>query len=281
MSKDTEHPCDWHTGISHANGIGIHYRRTGGEKPPLVALHGLLGSGACLLPLARSLEGCFDVLLPDARGHGGSDAPDNGYLYHDLAADLIGLIGELNLAVPALVGHSMGGMTAAVAASKLGSRVSALILIDPTFIGPERQREVYESDVAEEHQRLLRSTREDLLAQARLRSPNRSAELIEHLVDARLRTNIRAFDVLTPPNPDWRELIQGIRSPILLLIGDHGVVSRETARELGEINPLLHYELIPDAGHGMPYDEPARTGAAILSFLEKLPATGTGAQSGE
>src|SRR5690606_26745929 len=102
-------------------GISVSYRRRSGEgKPPVVALHGLIGSGACLLPLARVLAG-FDVILPDARGHGESSAPEAGYRYTDLAGDVAGLIEELKLEAPILVGHSMGGMTAAVVASELGS----------------------------------------------------------------------------------------------------------------------------------------------------------------
>jgi pimeloyl-ACP methyl ester carboxylesterase len=60
---------------------------------PSIALHGLMGSGACLLPLARALAD-HDIILPDARGHGGSSSPPNGFLYSDLAGDVIGLIGN-------------------------------------------------------------------------------------------------------------------------------------------------------------------------------------------
>lgn len=98
------------SGRCQANGIDIHFLRTGGDKPPLVALHGLIGSGACLSPLARTLEADFDVILPDARGHGRSSAPASGYSYPELAADVIGLIEKLELDAPILLGHSMGGL---------------------------------------------------------------------------------------------------------------------------------------------------------------------------
>ena len=111
----------WTTGICEANGINIHYMRTGGYKPPLVLLHGLTGSGACWTPLARTLESDYDVIMPDARGHGKSSAPLHGYLYRDHASDVIGLIEALELAAPVLLGHSMGGMTAAVVASQVGT----------------------------------------------------------------------------------------------------------------------------------------------------------------
>ncbi|WP_246779671.1 alpha/beta fold hydrolase [Rhizobium sp. BK313] len=97
------------SGRCQANGIDIHFLRTGGDKPPLVALHGLIGSGACLSPVARTLKGDFDVILPDARGHGQSSGPVSGYSYPELAADVIGLIEKLALDQPILLGHSMGG----------------------------------------------------------------------------------------------------------------------------------------------------------------------------
>src|SRR6185436_8728375 len=97
------------------------YRRTGGNKLPLVLLHGLTGSGDCWRPLARALEAEFDVVMPDARGHGNSSTPLSGYRYEDYARDVVGLIQGLELAAPVLLGHSMGGMTAAVVASQIGA----------------------------------------------------------------------------------------------------------------------------------------------------------------
>jgi N-formylmaleamate deformylase len=154
---------NWMTGVCKANGIEIHYSRTGGSKPPLVLLHGLTGSGACWNPLARALEVEYDVVMPDARGHGNSSTPLNGYRYDDYANDVVGLIQWLGLAAPVLLGHSMGGMTAAVVASEAATPISGVILVDPTFLSPTRQREVYESDVVEQHRRLLGSTKSDVL----------------------------------------------------------------------------------------------------------------------
>jgi N-formylmaleamate deformylase len=58
--------------------VRIHFLRTGGEGPPVVLLHGLMGDGAYFSPLARALEADFDVVMPDARAHGGSSAPEFG-----------------------------------------------------------------------------------------------------------------------------------------------------------------------------------------------------------
>ena len=90
----------WTTAVCEANGINIHYLRTGESKPPLVLLHGLTGSGDCWSPLARALEGENDVVMPDARGHGRSSTPLNGYRYEDYASDVVGLIQGLGLVPP-------------------------------------------------------------------------------------------------------------------------------------------------------------------------------------
>jgi N-formylmaleamate deformylase len=263
---------NWIRGVCEANGINIHYLRTGGHKPPLIPLHGLTGSGACWIPLARALEGDYDVIMPDARGHGKSSAPLHGYLYRDHAGDVIGLTEALGLSAPVLLGHSMGGMTAAVVASQVGTAIRGVILADPTFLSPQRQREVHDSDVIEQHRRLLSLDKGEVLAQARLRHPHRSLELAKLMTDARLQTQISAFEILAPPNPDYRELVSAISVPVLLVIGDNGVVSLETARELQKLNQCLRYERIPDVGHGLPYDQPDCFAAVVRSFLQSVVA---------
>lgn len=208
--------------------------------------------------------------MPDARGHGQSSAPPHGYLYHDLAKDVVGLIEWLGVDDPVILGHSMGGMTAAVAACQLGAAIRPVIFADPTFISPEWQREVYESNVSEQHRHLLKSTKDALLTDLRLRHPHRSSQLIECMADARLATKVSAFEVLMPPNPDYRKLVSHIRVPILSVTGDKGVVSMETAKDLQTLNHRLRHEQIPGSGHGLPYDQPDSLAVAVQSFLESI-----------
>jgi N-formylmaleamate deformylase len=260
----------WNSGFCETNGISTHYLRTGGAKPPVVMLHGLMGSGACWTHLASVLEAAFDVVMPDARGHGDSSAPRDGYRYEELANDVVGLIRGLNLARPALLVHSMGGMTAAVVASRGEGILRGLVLVDPTFLSPERQREVQGSGVAEQHRRVLGLQKSELVAQARARHPRRPAEIVEIQVEARLKTRMGAFDVLTPPNPAYHDVVRAIDVPSLLVIGDDPVVTVEMARELRSLNPHLRSEEIQDAGHALPFEQPERLGEVVVSFLHEL-----------
>ena len=260
----------WIDGSRQTNDMRVHYVRTGGGGRPVVLLHGLMGSGLCWSPLARALDGEFDVVMPDARGHGGSSAPESGYSYDELAGDVVSLVRGLQLWRPVFVGHSMGGMTAAVAAQHCAGNLRGLVLVDPTFISPDLQREVWESDVADQHRRALCQSKSELLSDARARHPHRSAEVIDLQVEARLNTSASAFDVLTPPSPDFRAVVRAIDVPTLLLIGDSPVVSLELAVELGHINPLVSVEQIPNAGHGLPFDQPEHLARVVESFLRGL-----------
>jgi N-formylmaleamate deformylase len=261
---------DWTTAICEANGIDIHYLRTGRSKPPLVLLHGLTGSGACWSPLARALEADFDVVMPDARGHGDSSTPPNGYRYEDFAGDVVGLIQGLGLATPVLLGHSMGGMTATVVAGRNPKLLRGLVLADPTFLSPQVQDEVRESDVADQHRRMLEMSLDELVADGRTRHPHRSPELIELIARARLQTSLNAFDVLKLPYPDYMQLARSIDVPTLLVISENGVVSPEVAAELQCVNPIVQVEKIPKAGHGIHYDQPECFAAIVISFLGTL-----------
>jgi N-formylmaleamate deformylase len=235
-----------------------------------VLLHGLMGRGACWAALARALEAEFDVIMPDARGHGDSSAPAHGYDHGALATDVAFIIRSLALSRPLLLGHSMGGMTAAVMASHHAALLRGLVLVDPTFLSPERQREVYDSDVAAQHGQILTLQKADLVAEARGRKPHRSPELIELQAEARLKTHLATFEVLTPPNPDYRDVVRAIEVPTLLVIGDDPVVTLEMAIELRCLNPRLQIEQVQNAGHGLPFEQPERLSEVVLSFLRAL-----------
>jgi N-formylmaleamate deformylase len=240
-------------------------------SPPLILLHGLTANGACWAAVTQAMEGDYDVIMPDARGHGNSSVPDYGYRYEDHANDVVGLIEALRLLHPILIGHSMGGMIAAVVASRNPELLRCLILADPTFLSPKVQREIRDSDVADQHRRTLNMSLDDVVAEVRSRHPNRSSDIIELIARARLQTSMSAFDVLTPPNPDYRQVVSAIEVRGLLVIGgSSGVVSPEVAADLQRLNPRLQVEQIPEVGHGLHYDQPERFAVVVKSFLRSI-----------
>jgi len=119
------------SGYANANGIRIHYHRTGGDKPSMVLAHGFSDNGLCWMGIVPALQDDYHVIMYDARGHGLSDAPESGYSTDDHVEDLAGLIRFLELEKPVLMGHSMGAGTVAWTIARYPDIARAAILEDP------------------------------------------------------------------------------------------------------------------------------------------------------
>ena len=105
------------------------HHQTLGDGPPLVIIHGLLGSGDNWLTHARTLAERFRVVLVDQRNHGRS--PHHEVMdYPAMAGDLLALMDELGLEQADLLGHSMGGKAAMRVALDHPERVNRLIVAD-------------------------------------------------------------------------------------------------------------------------------------------------------
>ena len=59
-------PAGWTDGYVMANGIRIHYWRTGGDKPVLLMAHGSSDDGLCWTNLAKELVQDYDIIMADA-----------------------------------------------------------------------------------------------------------------------------------------------------------------------------------------------------------------------
>ncbi|HEX4262655.1 MAG TPA: alpha/beta fold hydrolase [Acetobacteraceae bacterium] len=103
--------------------------REAGSGTPLVLLHGLFGASDNFGRVQRRLAGRFRTIALDLRNHGASPhAP--GMDYATLAADVIETL-DARAALPAvLVGHSMGGKAAMMAALTAPEAVARLVVVD-------------------------------------------------------------------------------------------------------------------------------------------------------
>ena len=106
---------------------GIAYRRFG-SGPPILLLHGLPGSGASWLQVAKLLSGRHELVLPDLLGFGASAKPASlPELRASAQADaLAGLLGGLAIEPVAVVGHDFGGPVAVELAGRHPGLVSHL-----------------------------------------------------------------------------------------------------------------------------------------------------------
>jgi esterase len=108
----------------------LFHRDLGGAgNPPLVVLHGMLGSSRNWQTAGRDLAARFHVLALDLRNHGESPhAPT--MTYEEMMADVTEWLDRERLDRVALLGHSMGGKIAMLLACRHPDRVDRLIAVD-------------------------------------------------------------------------------------------------------------------------------------------------------
>ncbi len=100
-----------------------------GEGSPVAILHGLFGAARNWVSVAQRLAARHRVIALDARNHGGSpwaDAMD----YREMAEDVRMTLHARGYRRYALIGHSMGGKEAMVAALLHGAEVERLVVVD-------------------------------------------------------------------------------------------------------------------------------------------------------
>jgi haloacetate dehalogenase len=88
-----------------------------GQGTPLILLHGYPENHHCWEQVAPAFIQDFDVIIPDLRGYGDSDAPaDNAdhsmYSKRQMAADIAALMDALNIDQAHVLGHDRGGRVA-------------------------------------------------------------------------------------------------------------------------------------------------------------------------
>ncbi|XP_076041402.1 sn-1-specific diacylglycerol lipase ABHD11 isoform X2 [Oratosquilla oratoria] len=106
------------------------------DKPPIVIMHGLLGSKTNWKGLGKALNEKTGrhVYTVDARNHGDSPhADEQNYLA--LGDDLLHFLEEHSIPKAVLIGHSMGGRAVMVAALKQPTSVERLMVLDISPFG--------------------------------------------------------------------------------------------------------------------------------------------------
>lgn len=110
--------------------VQLFHRDLGGAgNPPLVILHGLLGSSRNWQTAGKDLAERYHVFALDLRNHGSSPhAPEMSY--DALVADVLAWLDGRGLPRVALLGHSMGGKVAMRLACRQPQRVERLVVVD-------------------------------------------------------------------------------------------------------------------------------------------------------
>ncbi|WP_156289444.1 alpha/beta fold hydrolase [Oceanobacillus salinisoli] len=123
------------------NGKNIIIADYPGEKGTIIAIHGLTGTHKNMHYYAEKFKGEYRFISVDLRGRGNSGQMDPSPSIFNHADDIIGLIKELNIKNPILMGHSMGAFISSIVASKLED-TKAVILLDGAASMSEHQQKI-------------------------------------------------------------------------------------------------------------------------------------------
>jgi pimeloyl-ACP methyl ester carboxylesterase len=127
-------PGGFHTQMVKTNGTSL-FVRVGGKGPAVVLLHGFGDTGDMWAPLAAELAKDHTVVVPDLRGMGLSEHPDEGYTKKNQGLDIVGVMDALGVKSAALVTHDIGNMVGYALAAQYPNRISRWAVIDAPLPG--------------------------------------------------------------------------------------------------------------------------------------------------
>jgi pimeloyl-ACP methyl ester carboxylesterase len=147
----------------HSDGLDLNLTIDGDEgAPPALLLHGIISSSRTWDWLVPKIADEHRVIRLDFRGHGGSDRAPERYQMADYVTDAIAVCEQVAGAPALVIGHSLGGATAAALAQRRPDLVCAALLEDAPLADPA-DRQALRTDDGEENAlaaafRLMRQT---------------------------------------------------------------------------------------------------------------------------
>ncbi len=261
-------PDDWTTHSVHTNGVELQYYRTG-EGPSMVMAHGFYANGRCWEPLVDDLADEYDIVMYDARGHGRSEAPQTGYGIDDRVADLVGMIDALSLDDPILLGHSMGGSTAAWTAATHPDLPRAIVLEDPAgmYDPPDTTPDELARMVRENVNEWSNSSIEELEGDY----PDCDPALARRLAVASTECRPQIAEIPHEGYPHLERAFADITCPTLVLKADADTETRADDIDIAENlsdGRLVH---IFEAGHCILREKYDPAYAELRTFLHRFP----------
>ena len=267
--------------------------------PPVILVHGFPESHRTWRPLVPLLEGDFRLVMPDLRGFGASDKPQDvaDYVTETLVADLFALADALGIDRFALVGHDWGGAIAWAAAISGNSRVTRLAIINsphPVIF----QRSLIHDPAQRAASQYMNAFRTPGMEQGIARMgldtffdksftkhvdlasipPDERASYIADWGQPGALTAMlnwyRASRIHVPlpgedcAMPDWVDHVARIKVPVRVIWGlDDAALLPVQLENIGEVGDDVELSPLPGVGHFAPWQAPDQVAAALRPFL--------------
>ncbi len=261
----------------------LSYREAAGGAPALVFIHAFGCDGSDWAAQLAHFAPAHRCLAVDLGGHGDTAAEVRHGIVEEHGEDVVALLRALNIALPVVVGNSLGCRVALEVAARMPVR--GVVLVDGSrlasggdgihgALGGGATPERFEATVRAMFAQMFGPDIDPATAAAMTARATRvpAAIGLALLADIGRHDGVemeRLLAALTVPvlaiqstriDPDGRRhrLAAGDSSPYLDLLRAH----------VGD----LAVEIVPGAGHYPQIEKPAATNAALRGFLDALPA---------
>jgi len=283
------------------NPAGEHSHASDDQHPacPIILHHGLASSARIWELVAPLLaEAGHPVYAIDARGHGLTDKPDDGYDFRTITSDLALLLDACQLERPLLVGHSWGASVGLAYAARfaLGPRQPAgLVLVDGGLVQMDDGQTNWEETCRRLTPPKLAGMPVDEFIR-RLKASNAHWQPSDEAVSVYLNSfEISAEDTIAPRLTLERHLailramwempthaiFAQLRCPALAIIARQGPPTNDMERaylarrekgleKLRQANPRARGLWMDDTVHDIPLQRPKELARAILEFAVQI-----------
>lgn len=250
--------------------LDISLRRSGnrqGEK--IVLLHGWAVHGGMFQEVREHLEEDYDLLVPDLRGHGETEAPWGGYGLESLADDVAALLDHEEIDQAHVVGYSWGGFVALAFAQRHPARLRKLSLVcsAPRYEALWRRigLGLMEGLWTVLPPSTMQPITHHLLSGPEL--PEGMGSVVRWLMSGNTRAGL-AGGARGMRKADLRPGLSMLNRPTLLVTGgrDIAVHERDWKVLLDRVDGVVHHHFA-DAGHGLAASHSEDLATVLKSFL--------------
>lgn len=247
----------------------IHYHLEGPAGAPVVMFANSLGTDFRMWDaVAAQLRDHYRILRYDKRGHGLSSAPPGPYTIRELAEDAIALLDGLGLDRVHFCGLSIGGMIGQQLGGSHGDRLHSVILCDTAMTMPDP------SMWSERAAQVRANGLEPLVdgAMERWFTPGcLGSTMVAGVRNMFLRTPREGYASCCEAigSMNLEPQVASIRAPTLVVVGaeDQGTPVAASEAIAGRIDGA-QLEIIPNAAHLPPVEQPDATVAVLRRFLD-------------
>jgi esterase len=245
-----------------------------GADLPVAILHGLFGAARNWATIAQRLAARRRVVTLDLRNHGASPWAET-MSYGEMAGDVVETLDRLRVGRFALIGHSMGGKAAMVAALTQSAPIDRLVIVDiaPVAYRPRHLGYVRAMRALDLSPIRRRGDADSALAPA-ISDPAERAFLLQNLVfeasRAHWRLNLAAIEQAMPVLVGFPRLPPNAvyDAPALFIAGEHSDYLRPAHEPaLRRCFPRARTVRIASAGHWLHIEQPQAFLEAVEAFL--------------